>query len=150
MPETPIFADRSARFDLPFLFSGQAQREFYVNESLVRIDALLHPAVDSELAAPPAAPAKGQAFIIAANPTGDWTGRAGQVASWDGQQWTYLVPRAGMRVYETTTRLVLHFRTAWERPTSVANPQNGTMVDVEARSAITQLLDVLRKQGLVA
>lgn len=150
MPEAPAFAERSVRFDLPFLFSGQAQREFYINESLARIDALLHPAVDGELAQPPSAPARGQAYIIAAAATGNWAGRTGQIASWDGQQWTYVAARPGMRVYDTTSRLVLRFRTAWERPASVANPQNGTVVDVEARAAITQLLDVLRKQGLVA
>ncbi|WP_394270065.1 DUF2793 domain-containing protein [Qipengyuania sp.] len=150
MADSVALTDRTARFALPYLFAGQAQREFYLNESLARIDALLHAVVQSEQAQPPGSPTTGQAFLIAASATGVWAGRGGQIAAWDGQQWTFIEPRAGMRVYENVSRTVLRYGTAWERPMAVANPQSGPIVDAEARAAIGQIIDALRKQGLLA
>ena len=34
--------DGTPRWALPFLFAGQAQKEMFHNEALVRIDALVH------------------------------------------------------------------------------------------------------------
>jgi hypothetical protein len=37
-------ADASARFELPFIMAGQAQKEITHNEALVLIDAVMVPA----------------------------------------------------------------------------------------------------------
>jgi hypothetical protein len=43
----------------------------------------------AQIAAPPANPATGATYVVAANPTGAWAGRAGQVTQWDGVAWTF-------------------------------------------------------------
>jgi len=74
-------ADESNRWDLPFIVSGQAQKEVTHNEALARIDALLHPVVEAVgLVAPPVAPLPGQGWIIGAGATGDWSGHDGALA----------------------------------------------------------------------
>ncbi|MET1113243.1 MAG: DUF2793 domain-containing protein, partial [Allosphingosinicella sp.] len=59
-------ADTTPRFALPFILPGQAQKELFHNEALVRIDLALHPAVEGPPAsAPPPAPAAGECWIVA-------------------------------------------------------------------------------------
>ena len=64
-------ADVTARFALPVLKAGQAQKEVTHNEALARVDALLHPVVESmALAVPPPAPEPGRGWLVAAAPSG--------------------------------------------------------------------------------
>ncbi|MGB7407193.1 MAG: DUF2793 domain-containing protein, partial [Pontixanthobacter sp.] len=53
-------ADASPNYGLPFLFAGQTQKEFYVNEAHARIDMLLHPVVEGIADTPPADAQEGQ------------------------------------------------------------------------------------------
>ena len=80
MPD-PVFESRTARLNLPMLFAGQAQKEFTVNESLARIDALLHGAIDGESNTPPASAADGTAWLVGSSPGGDWAGHSGAIAA---------------------------------------------------------------------
>ena len=59
-------ADMTPRFALPFILPGQAQKELFHNEALVRIDLALHPAVEgAPAAAPPADPEEGRCWVVA-------------------------------------------------------------------------------------
>lgn len=149
---TPVkpFSDRSPRLSLPYLFPGQTQREFYVNEGLCRLDMLVHPAIEDELVSPPSEPTKGQTFIVAESPSGDWEGFAGQLAHWDGTQWTFAEPLDGMTVYDRAARQMLRYDGGWVRAQAPAPPQGGTVVDSEARAALSTLMDEMRKIGLIA
>ena len=73
--------DVTPRLGFPLLASGQAQKEITHNEALTQADMLVQAVVQA--VAPPAipvAPQPGQCWIVGASPTGDWAGKAGQVA----------------------------------------------------------------------
>lgn len=54
---------------------------------------------DRNLATPPASPATGDTYIVAASGTGAWAGKDGQVTLWDGAAWVFYVPRLGWVAY---------------------------------------------------
>lgn len=84
---------------ITLLEQSQAQKEITVNEAFARIDALLNSGViDRDLAAPPSSPAAGDVYIVAASPTGAWSGKAGQIAYFD-QVWRFVVPRTGILLW---------------------------------------------------
>lgn len=142
MTEPVDFTATSPRHAFPFLVAGQAQKEFLVNEALARIDALLHPVVDGELAEPPTGAQPGQCWLVADGAAGDWAGREGAIASWDGYQWTYCAPHPGMVVYDASAGQRIVFGTTWQRAARPEDPVGGTVVDVEARAAIAALIDL--------
>lgn len=56
---------------------------------------------DKDLTAPPGSPTDGDAYIVAASPTGAWSGKAGQIARWwaGGTAWEFRPARQGWRVH---------------------------------------------------
>jgi Protein of unknown function (DUF2793) len=148
MPE-----NMSACHQLPFLGVGQAQKEITHNEALLLIDALLHPSVQSELQAPPAANTEsdnGKSWLIGAAPTGTWAGKAGQIAHWTGGSWRYLTPKDGMRIWNIALHVEMHYiNSQWSIMTAIAAPNGGIVIDIEARSAIAAILLMLRSSGAI-
>lgn len=53
------------------------------------------PVVSMTVAAPPAAPAPGDIYLIPAGATGAWAGHAGKLAEWFGSAWTITTPPNG-------------------------------------------------------
>ncbi|MGB3044203.1 MAG: phage tail protein [Xanthobacteraceae bacterium] len=51
--------------------------------------------ISMSLAAPPASPAVGDTYLIAAAPTGGWTGNAGKIAEYTIAGWAMMTPSAG-------------------------------------------------------
>lgn len=81
---------------LPYLDAAQAQKHVIHNEALRMLDAVVQLAVaDRNLAAPPAEPANGDRYIVAAGASGGWAGRVGQVAAWQDDAWTFFAPMPG-------------------------------------------------------
>jgi Protein of unknown function (DUF2793) len=119
----------------------------------MRIDALLHAVVIDELAIPPTATDAdiGKCWLVAASPSGDWAGKAGQLALWVGGSWRFLTPTDGMRVRQLSNGRDRH-RSAglWTSVPSINDPANGTVIDVEARQTIATLLQYFRMIGLIA
>jgi hypothetical protein len=100
----------TANLRLPLLEAAQAQKHVTVNEGLGLLDALAQIAVqDRDLAAPPAAPVDGQCWIVGADPTGAWAGRAGQLAAWRDGAWRFSAPRAGWIAYAVDEAAYLMF-----------------------------------------
>lgn len=81
---------------LPYLIAAQAQKHVTHNEALRALDALLHLSViDRDLAAPPASPADGDRYVVAAGATGAWSGKSGSVAAFQDGAWAFYQPRTG-------------------------------------------------------
>jgi hypothetical protein len=143
----------SPRHQLPFLAVGQAQKEITHNEALLRIDALLHMVVESELSAPPTIPIGtqlGQCWLIGTSPTGQWQGKQGQIANWTGASWRFLVPIDRMKLHNKALGIdMLRTQTSWVAPVSIANPIAGSVIDIESRTAISAILGWLRTTGTV-
>ena len=142
----------TARHKLPLLAVAQAQKEITHNEALVRIDALLHPVVQDELAIPPVASDAdiGKCWLVAASPSGEWTGNTGQIAVWVGGSWRFCAAADGMRIRQQSLSIDrIRSGGGWVMPPVISNPINGSVVDIEARAAIASLLSYLRTIGLV-
>ena len=148
MPD-PLFDSRTTRFELPLLFAGQAQKELFVNELAARLDALLHGAIEAELAVPPASPSDGQAWLIATGANGEWSGKAGQIAARQAGNWLYFVPRDGLRLLNRATGQDIRFKGTWQIANRPAAPSGGTTIDREARTAISALLSSLTTAGII-
>lgn len=162
-----IMTETSARFALPHIMPGQAQKEAFHNEALTLIDAALHPVAETlGDNVPPAAPQPGQCWIVGASPTGAWSGQAGKLAAWTDGGWRFVAPPEGMRVALRGTGLAA-IRTAsgWEqgvvRASSVAiggvqvvgarQPAIASAVSGnEVRDALNAALAALRAHGLIA
>ncbi len=149
MPDSPAFPALSPRLALPYLFAGQAQKEVTLNEVAARLDCLVHCAIEAVQAAPPLAPAAGQTWLIAAGASGVWTGRADQLACWHDGSWLYAVPQQGMAVFDKLLGCFRHFHGNWSAPTVPALPAGGTVIDAQARTAITALVIALRAAGVI-
>jgi hypothetical protein len=86
----------STHLNLPFILPAQAQKHITHNEALIALDVLTQLAVlDRHLATPPTTPATGDRYIVAASPTGDWTGHADDIAHFDGAVWLFHAPQPG-------------------------------------------------------
>lgn len=104
----------SPRLNLPYLVSGQAQKEITHNDALNGLDFLVQLNVlDRDLNTPPASPGEGDTYIIGPSPTGAWAGQAGKLASYYAG-WQIRTPAEGWRAFvRDEDRLVIHDGTAW-------------------------------------
>ena len=145
-------ADDSARFALPYLQPGQAQKELFHNEALTAIDALLHPVAQTiGENAPPSSPAIGQCWIIGSSPTGAWAGHGGQIALWSEGGWRFIVAAPGMAMWLAGDGVwAREDGGGWNVGAAIADPAGGTTIDSEARMAISALLTAVRAHGLIA
>ena len=79
--------EQSANLQLPYIMPSQAQKHVTHNEAIRSLDALVHLAVlDRDLFAPPASPADGDRYLVAAGATDAWAGKEGRclVPAFDG------------------------------------------------------------------
>lgn len=158
------------RLLLPFIVPGQAQKELFHNEALQVLDVLVAAAVEGlPLATPPASPAIGASYIVAASPTGAWSGHAQKLAAYTSGGWRFVAPRDGMSAYvRANGKIAVYHDGAWEigtingsqlmvdgvkvvgsRIAAIAAPAGGATADAEARAAIGQILAALRQHGLI-
>lgn len=69
---------------------------------------------DRDLATPPASPAAGDTYIVAASPTGAWAGNAAKVTVWSGTAWVFGTPRVGWLAYvEDEQKLIVYKAAGW-------------------------------------
>jgi hypothetical protein len=164
-------SDATARLALPFIAPGQAQKELFHNEALLRVDALLQATVEAvAIDDPPSTPAPGTCWIVGATPSGAWEGQGQALAAWTDGGWRFVAPRPGMTVWSTADDVFARFDgSAWEKgevpairltvggaqvvgaqQSAIADPTGGTTQDMAARTAISAVLTALRNHGLIA
>ena len=148
MTDTITYASHTPRLALPLLFAGQSQKETTVNEAIVLADLLLNPAVEGTTASPPPSPLPGQAWIVAASPSGAFAGHADQLAAWTEGGWRFIVPFPGMTVEDRQRNARSRFTTTWQYAVAPALPAGGSVVDTQARSAISALVTLLVSAGI--
>lgn len=149
MTDPITFDNATPRFVLPLLYTGQAQKEAFVNEAFARIDAALHCAVHGVRSAPPENPASGDAWLVAASASGDWAGNESAIALYQGGGWTFIVPRDGMHVFDRSSGQECLFFGLWRKASAIAEPVGGSTVDGEARAAIANLVVSLQAVGVL-
>lgn len=148
MTDPLAFASVTPRYGLPLLFSGQAGKEFYVNEAHAIADVLLHCAVEDLSETPPSSPEDGECWLVGAVPTGTWAGQAGKIACRQLGNWLFLDPRDGFAVLNRATGQILRFHGGWIAPAAPTLPSGGATVDSEVRAALAGLLDALIEAGI--
>jgi hypothetical protein len=141
------------------------------NEALQALDALVSAAVEGPPADdPPGDAVVGTSYLLADAPTGDWSGHPGEIASYTNAGWRFHEPTPGLAVFVKSMAVAAIFGSSgWEignlraprliidgnqvvgsRLSAIADPQEGATIDVEARSALVQILDALRQHGLIS
>ena len=119
--------------------------------------------------APPASPAIGACYIVAASPAGAWAGRPLNLAVYTAGGWRFVSPLEGVTAFVRSSSVWATFRSGiWEigtlrgsnvtiagqqvvggRTAAILSPGGGSVIDVEARSAVGQILTALRLHGLI-
>lgn len=160
----------SARLSLPFLSPGQAQKEFFHNEALQRLDMVVAAAVEeAPRNDPPASPTVGSCYLVSTSPTSEWAGKSQCLASYTSGGWKFVTPVEGMSAFIKSSGIFANYRAGtWEfgslrgdrllvagqqvvgsRLGAIPGPTGGTTVDNEGRTAIDQILAALRQHGLI-
>jgi hypothetical protein len=118
---------------------------------------------------PPTAPAVGACYIVDEGATDAWNGKDRCVAAWTSGGWRFIPPLEGMALFERTSGTWAAFQDgAWElgklrgsslliegrqvigpRAAAIESPTGGSVIDVEARAALSLVLDTLRQHGLI-
>lgn len=162
--------DLTSRLGFPLLAAGQSQKEVTHNEALLRADMLVQAVVEGlPQPQPPAARAPGQCWLVDAAAQGDWAGHDGQLTQWTEGGWRFFGAFEGMAVWCRTPAGMLHHiggnwtrdidagalridgnRVVGARQPAIVSPVGGQIADAEARSAISQILVVLRAHGLIS
>lgn len=161
----------TARWALPLLDAGQAQKEMVVNAALARLDLLAQATVEAiAIDTPPPAPMPGQAWIVGAAPTGPWAGEADALAGWTEGGWRFIPPREGMSVWSAADGCWATYSSgAWRvgrltaraveiggvqvvgaRQPAIPAPIGGDVIDAESRAGLTAVLQALRVHGIIA
>lgn len=111
----------TAHLGLTLIDQAQAQKEVTANRAFKDIDAILNTgAIDRTLATPPATPASGDVYIVAASATGAWAGNSGKIAYFD-TIWYFITPREGMSLWANNEDLFYTYNgSAWSVETDRA------------------------------
>jgi hypothetical protein len=143
----------SSNLCFPFLAPAQAQKHVTVNESLLRLDALVQlSAASATTSVQPVAPAGGAVYILPAGKTGAaWSGMAnGALAYWRDGAWEQIVPRDGWLAFVRDTGTWATYRSgAWgvEKTRQALQLDTAGLVDVEnlwmAQQSFSQSLKLL-------
>lgn len=161
--------EATPRLALPYLQTGQAQKELTHNEALQRLDICVQSVVEAVLDAPPATPEAGKCWLVSATPSGEWSGNATSIAQWTAGGWRYVLPLDGFRVWvKSSATYLCHSGGNWSASLTVSDlriggqqvvgpqraaisgPSGGSVIDLEGRACIAAIIATLQGHGLIA
>jgi hypothetical protein len=162
-------SETSARFGLPFIMPGQAQKEVFHNEALTQIDALLQAAIEGVAASPPADAQPGQCWRVESDASGPWSGHADELAVFTSGGWRFIAPQHGTSVWNKAQGVPNQWNgEAWSdgsllaasvriggkqvlgaRQPAILSPSGGTIIDAETRASVGQIIVALKTHGLI-
>lgn len=148
----------STQLGAPDLAANQANAHTTVNEQVGYLDAHVHLAViNRTTTTPPGSPTTGDRYLIAASPTGAWTGQAGSVAVYINGGWKFSTPKEGWWLWDNATDKMFRYTgSAWKevaieavhsKTISILNPstsENLTVLYAENALTITKLVAISR------
>ena len=117
----------TAHLGLPFIEGSQAQKHVTHNEALRILDAAIQIGVlETALTAPPASPAEGARYIVAAGATGNWADHDAAIATFEDGAWRFLMPKPGWCAWSAADEAMFVFDgTVWrdlhDLPAMLAN-----------------------------
>lgn len=150
MSELVIFSSTTPVVGLPLLVPGQAQKEFFLNQALSILDALQPQAVAASQSVPPSAVEDSACFRVTSPAVQEWAGHENSIAVGIGGDWHFVAPCEGMQVFDCEAGQWLVFRSEWRGAAAPVLPASGSIIDTEARTALTQLIEALRDLGILA
>jgi hypothetical protein len=150
MTDPIAFPSSTSHFGLPLLFAGQAQKEFFVNQALVVLDALSQRAVIETRADPPTSQGDGDCYRVAGSATGAWDQQVDKLAISVGGSWHFVAPEEGMMLFDRAAGQWLWFRSGWRSAPAPSLPTGGAVIDTEARTLLVQVVAMLQSSGLLA
>jgi hypothetical protein len=139
--------DNTPNLQLPYLMAAQAQKHVTHNEALRALDAIVQLTVkDRDLAAPPATPADGDRYLVAAAASGAWAGHDGAIAAFQDNAWMLYAPRAGWLAWVADEhRLVAFDGSQWSEVSgggAALNPADGGLVGINTTADASNRLAV--------
>ena len=145
--------DQTTILSLPYILPAQAQKHVTHNEALRVLDVLVQLGVqDRNRTIAPSAPPAGARHIVAAGASGDWTGKSGQIAVWEGNAWAFFAPLPGWRAHIETEGVDASFDgTVWvsaaERPLQVTQLGVSASPDATNRLSVSSPASLLNHAG---
>lgn len=137
--------DQTPNLKLPYILAAQAQKHVTHNEAIRALDAIAQLSVlDRNLAAPPATPADGDRYIVAASATGDWAGFETHIAAWQDGAWMFYQPAPGWLAWIADEDIVVAWNgTAWVTASGNSlNPVTGGLIGINATADATNRLSM--------
>lgn len=125
---------------ITLLEQGQSQKEVTVNEALTILDAVIGGGIiDKDLATPPVSPATGARYIVAASPTGAWSGKAKNIAYYFNGGWRFIPPSEGVFVWvNDEDTMYVYDGSAWTASVGAGNKLGiNTTADTTNRLALS-------------
>ena len=134
----------SLNLELPYLEGSQSQKHVTVNDAFRRIDSIVQLTVeDRHRTSPPGSPQEGDRHIIAANPTGPWSGHPFEVASYLDGVWTFFQPHDGWLAFSRSEDALVYFDgSAWQIFTAVGAAETAAKFGVNTTANNTERLSV--------
>ncbi len=142
----------TARLGLPLLAAAQAQKHITHNEALAVLDMVVQASVlDRDLTVPPGTPAEGDAYIVAAGASGDWSGHDGEIAAFSAGVWMFAVPFTGLLAWLEDEAVQLVWQSGqWRLVSELANLQNVPQIGVNTTADATNRFAVKSNAVLFA